>query len=90
MSAHQIKEENRKRRFVAKNFKNAGAKYTRLIKDPNAPKRPLSPYVLFYMETREGDVSATVGAKEAAARWKTLSDAEKRVNIYLLWNDTNL
>lgn len=59
------------------------------LKDPNAPKKPLSAYFLFLKGIRENDdLRAKVWAEEtettkqsvlAAERWRSLSDDEKRV-----------
>ena len=49
LSPSQIKEENSKRRLLAKSFKASKAN-TRLIKDPNAPKKPLTAYLRFFKE----------------------------------------
>lgn len=61
------------------------------LKDPNAPKKPLSAYFLFLKGIRENDdLRAKVWAEEtettkqsvlAAERWRSLSDDEKRVRL---------
>lgn len=61
------------------------------LKDPNAPKKPLSAYFLFLKGIRENDdLRAKVWAEEtettkqsvlAAERWRSLSDDEKRVSL---------
>lgn len=60
------------------------------LKDPNAPKKPLSAYFLFLKGIREDDaLRARVWGEEsettkqsvmAAERWRNLSDDEKRVS----------
>lgn len=60
------------------------------LKDPNAPKKPLSAYFLFLKGIREDDeLRARVWAEEtettkqsvlAAERWRSLSDDEKKVS----------
>lgn len=61
------------------------------LKDPNAPKKPLSAYFLFLKGIREDDaLRARVWGEEsettkqsvlAAERWRSLSDEEKRVSL---------
>ena len=52
-------------------------------KDPNAPKRPLSTYMIFSAEMRakvkeeNPDFSITDVAKELGVRWKSIADDEK-------------
>jgi hypothetical protein len=65
------------------------------LKDPNAPKKPLSAYFLFLKGIREDDaLRARVWGEEsettkqsvlAAERWRSLTDDEKRVS-YPIWN----
>lgn len=60
------------------------------LKDPNAPKKPLSAYFLFLKSIREDDaLRARVWGDEsettkqsvmAAEKWRALSDTEKRVS----------
>jgi len=82
LSPAEIREENRIRRLLKKTSKRARPARTRLIKDPNAPKRPQSPFIKFCME--QGVLGAShpqQGLKEAGSRWRSMSDAEKRVDI---------
>ncbi|KAM0747747.1 hypothetical protein T439DRAFT_328412 [Meredithblackwellia eburnea MCA 4105] len=72
---------------MPKETKARGAKAEKAAKpkkDPNAPKRPLSAYMFFSQENRNaikdenpnasfGDVGKLLGAK-----WKDMSDAEKK------------
>lgn len=58
------------------------------LKDPNAPKKPLSAYFLFLrtirmdpalcQEVLEGEHETTKQSVLAAAKWRTMSDAEKK------------
>jgi hypothetical protein len=79
LSPSQIKEENSKRRLLAKSFKASKAN-TRLIKDPNAPKKPLTGYLRFFREHYTPGVPIPEAAKEASRLWKAMSEAEKRVS----------
>jgi hypothetical protein len=80
MSPAEIKEENRKRRILASKFGNkTSAARKRLIKDPNAPKRPPGSYVRFMLEHVTPGQGLKEVAKETGSRWKALSEAEKRV-----------
>jgi len=76
MSTDEILAENKNRRLLITKFKS---KKTKLIKDPNAPKRPMTAYIRFYMDNRDGSLPAKDAASQSAARWRALSDAEKRV-----------
>jgi hypothetical protein len=78
LSPAQIKEENSKRRTLAKNFKSSKTR-TRLIKDPNAPKKPLTAYLRFFTETFTPGTPVPEAAKEASQRWKSMSESDKRV-----------
>lgn len=55
-------------------------------KDPNAPKRPLTAYMIFSQEhrqeVREENKDAKIGeiSKILGERWKKLSDEEKKVS----------
>lgn len=53
------------------------------VKDPNAPKRPLSGYMFFTKAIRPElqNMSVTEQAKELGARWAMLSDAQKEVGV---------
>lgn len=83
MSPSQIKEENAKRRILKKSFKGSTAR-TRLIKDPNAPKRPMTAYLRFFTEHVTPGVSVKEAAREASQRWKSMSDDEKHVRPRLV------
>jgi hypothetical protein len=76
MSPDEIIAENQKRRTLITKYKS---KKTKLIKDPNAPKRPLTAYIRFFLENRDTTIATKDAAAKSAARWRTLSDAEKRV-----------
>jgi hypothetical protein len=83
MSPSQIKEENAKRRNLKKNFKSSKAR-TRLIKDPHAPKKPMTAYLRFFTEHVTPGASVREAAREASQRWKSMSDDEKRVCLWLM------
>merc|ERR1711916_376216 len=61
-----------------------GVKKERKAKDPNAPKRPLSSYMLFCQEKREEvksknkDAKATEISKILGEMWSKVSDSEKK------------
>jgi hypothetical protein len=76
MSPDDIAAENQKRRTLITKYKS---KKTKLIKDPNAPKRPLSGYIRYFMETRDATITPTAAASQSSARWRSMSEAEKRV-----------
>lgn len=78
LSPSQIKEENAKRRLLAKSFKASKAN-TKLIKDPNAPKKPITAYLRFFQEHYTPGVPVSEAAKESSRRWKSMSAAEKSV-----------
>ncbi|KAG0055927.1 exp1-like protein [Gryganskiella cystojenkinii] len=69
--------ENSRRRAL----KAAGKKGMKLLRDPNAPKRPLSSYFLFAQEQRESGKFADLPIKEQAVAmanaWKEISEREK-------------
>ena len=46
-------------------------------KDPNAPKKPLSGYMLFCDRTRKAAPTMTYNASQLGELWKALSDAQK-------------
>jgi len=76
MTPQEIKTENTKRRLLAKKYKQKHN--THLIKDPNAPKRPVSAFLRYANDTRVPGASVTEGAKEASQRWKALSVSDKQ------------
>ena len=61
------------------------------MKDPNAPKKPLSAYFMFLQRIRSspelikdvfGDESGTTKQSVlAAAKWRSMSDEDKKVGI---------
>jgi hypothetical protein len=77
MSPADIKEENSKRRLLAKKYNQKSN--TKIIKDPNAPKRPTTAYLRFALENMVPGVSIGDSAKENGQRWKLMSEADKRV-----------
>ncbi|CAI7782391.1 unnamed protein product [Closterium sp. NIES-54] len=62
-------------------------------KDPNAPKRPLAPYMFYCKEQREvvksnnPDVSFGELGKILGAQWKELDDKEKRPYMKMAEDD---
>lgn len=70
--------------------RKAGKSRRSNLKDPNAPKKPLSAYFMFLQWIRAdparvhevfGDETETTRQSVlAAAKWRTLSDAEKKVS----------
>jgi len=82
MTPAQIKEENSKRRVLAKKFSKSG-KGIRLIKDPNAPKRPQTAYLRFATESYTPGTPISESAKQAGQRWKSMSESQKRVWPYI-------
>ena len=69
-----------------------GKKKKRAKKDPNAPKRALSAYFVWFTEKRssikkEGDSVADT-SKRAGEMWKKMSDNEKKVcNLLFIRSD---
>jgi hypothetical protein len=72
--------------------RKAGKSRRSNLKDPNAPKKPLSAYFMFLQWIRADpariqDVFGEEGETTrqsvlAASKWRELSDAEKKVGIY--------
>jgi hypothetical protein len=64
--------------------------------DPNAPKRPLTPFFL-YMQTARPIISADLGpdfpkgavSTEGTRRWSAMADADKQACLYLPLYQTN-
>ena len=56
-------------------------------KDPNAPKKPLSGYMLWLQDNREGikrknpGISVTEVSKKAGVMWKALASIDKKVQL---------
>jgi len=75
----------KKRKRSGKNAKGKPMKKKKTLKDPNGPKRPLTPYFMFAKEVRES-VKAELGdnknvtqvAKEIGKKWKEISEEEKQ------------
>lgn len=76
MTRSEIEQENKKRRVLITKYK---AKKLSVIKDPNAPKRPVPSYVRFFVENRDPSKKIQESAAEQGQRWKTMSQAEKQV-----------
>jgi hypothetical protein len=80
MSPQEIKEENSRRRRLKTKFGVKTKKKTQLITDPNAPKRPTTPFIYFFKEQyRPYGSKAGEFMKDCAERWKSLKDEDKRV-----------
>jgi hypothetical protein len=77
MTPQEIKIENSKRRLLAKKYNQKTN--THIIKDPNAPKRPISAFLRFSIENRTPGAGVTEAAKEAGQRWKAMSVSDKQV-----------
>ena len=67
---------------------SGGGRKKKSKKDPNAPKKPLSAYMLWLQENREsikrkypGSTSVADVAKRAGEIWKTLTADDKAVSI---------
>jgi hypothetical protein len=80
MSPDQIKAENSKRRALKKSGSRASPKKIRLIKDPNAPKRPRSAFNFFVQDSVTLGSGARNEMREIGRRWKALSDTDRRVS----------
>ena len=60
------------------------------VHDPNAPKRPLTPYFL-YMQTARPIIAEDLGpevakgavSNEGVRRWKDMADEDKQVSIHI-------
>lgn len=88
LTPDDIRRENKFRAAQRK----AGLSRRANIKDPNAPKKPLSAYFMFLAAIRSdpnlvkevfGDEQETTRQSVLAAkRWRDMSDEEKRVRIY--------
>lgn len=64
------------------------AKQQKKLKDPNAPKRPLSSYMLYSQERRAKDeslkeVKITEQTKVISAKWNTMTEDEKKPYVDL-------
>ncbi|KAF9933122.1 exp1-like protein [Modicella reniformis] len=79
MKPAEYKQENQRRQTL----REAGKKGLPALKDPNAPKRPLSNFFLFAKDLRESGKYAHLSLKEQskafAEVWSTLPDNEKGV-----------
>jgi len=49
-----------------------------MIKESEAPKKPLTAYLLFAQEEREKNKDAKLKVQDLGKKWKELSDAEKK------------
>ncbi|GMM46368.1 Hmo1 protein [Pichia kluyveri] len=65
------------------NDDGSNKKKRRIKRDPNAPKKPLTSYILFYNHLRgavaakDSSLSQTDIAKEISKQWKEMSDDDK-------------
>ncbi|KAG0324316.1 exp1-like protein [Dissophora globulifera] len=77
LSPAEYKLENQRRQAL----RDSGKKGLPSLKDPNAPKRPLSNFFLYAKHLRESgkytDMSLKDQSKAFASAWATLPDAEK-------------
>ncbi|KAF9915522.1 exp1-like protein [Linnemannia zychae] len=77
LTPEEIRVENARRQAL----RAAGKRAMPKLKDPNAPKRPLSSYFLFAQEQRQSgkynNLPVKEQAKTIASQWKKLSDHEK-------------
>lgn len=90
LSPDDIKRENVFRQAQRK----AGKSRKGNIKDPNAPKKPLSAYFMFLQRIRSdpalvqdvfGDETETTKQSVlAAGKWRSMTDDEKRVRSFVL------
>lgn len=91
LSPEDIKRENAFRAAQRK----AGKSRKSNLKDRNAPKKPLSAYFMFLQQIRAnpklvseifGDESETTKQSVlAAAKWRSMTDAERQVSISVLF-----
>lgn len=89
LTPDDIKRENVFRAAQRK----AGKSRKSNIKDPNAPKKPLSAYFMFLQRIRAnpylvreifGDETETTKQSVlAAAKWRSMTDAERQVRNYI-------
>lgn len=90
LTPEDIKRENAYRTAQRKAGKSRKAN----MKDPNAPKKPLSAYFMFLQRIRSdpelvrevfGDETETTKQSVlAAAKWRSMTDDERKVRIYTL------
>lgn len=72
--------------FLLPQESSGGGRKKRSKKDPNAPKKPLSAYMLWLQENREAikrkypGSSVTDVSKKAGEMWKTVTAEEKSVS----------
>lgn len=88
LTPEDIKRENAFRAAQRK----AGKSRKSNIKDPNAPKKPLSAYFMFLQRIRAnpklvldifGDETETTKQSVlAAAKWRSMTDAERQVRFF--------
>jgi hypothetical protein len=83
----EIRTANRARQWLKKHGVRG---YDYLLKDHRRPKMPIRAFLAYYSQNRAELEGESFGdkSKSAAARWKTMSDAEKKVgfpeeNVYV-------
>ena len=89
LTPDDIKRENAFRAAQRK----AGKSHKSNIKDPNAPKKPLSVFLMFLQHIRANphlaqdifgdETRATKHSVLAAAKWQSMTNAERQVSTYL-------
>eukprot|EP01134_Creolimax_fragrantissima_P001100 CFRG1100T1 len=80
----QPKQKNNKSPKPSKSTKKSTPTRKRAKKDPNAPKKPLSTYMMFATENRAAviaenpDIANTDIVKKMGEQWREMSDADKK------------
>ena len=70
---------------------SSGSKRTKAKKDPNAPKKPMTPFMLWLKDNRSKikednpGISVIDVGKKAGVLWKNVSTTEKKV-CKLIWS----
>lgn len=91
LTPDDVRQENAFRAAQRKDGKSRKAN----MKDPNAPKKPLSAYFMFLQRIRASpdmvkevfgeEVGTTKQSVLAAAKWRSMSDEEKKVRCMFLF-----
>ncbi|RIA80745.1 hypothetical protein C1645_838142 [Glomus cerebriforme] len=83
----QIAQENKRRKLEAS---KGGKKKIKLLKDPNLPKKPKTPYIHFVIERIDkSDIKGPGRIKELAFEWKQLNSEDKEQYIQAYQQDKN-
>lgn len=75
------------------NFDQNAGKGRKTVKDPNAPKRPSTPWIFYYkeqiqvMKKKNSDMSTKEICSALGAKWKKMSDKQKKKYVDLAAND---